>query len=300
MSAAESPAASELGALLIKTMPQTMGACLVGTFICTASVLHFECLYILLINGYSNSFYGITILQTYQYFSKSWGRDKILLPVLLSVMSTGVVACIVQVFYAYRVWMREPPLGIFMTPSLTQPNISFTIAYMVLLFRDGTLLDIPAVTYLATTAFGCALLADLIIAISATIYLMLNRQQGFKKTNGMISKLVIYTINTGAITIVFTFITLLLGQIKLHTMYNTIFYFPLSKCYVSSMLAFLNARDSLRSTSNTVSVELGPTPRGTQPRRRSDTTAPVSKDDLPYDGGMGIIKFGRPDESVNV
>ncbi|KAF8174121.1 hypothetical protein K438DRAFT_123142 [Mycena galopus ATCC 62051] len=47
----------------------------------------------------------------------------------------------------------------------------------------------------------------------------------------------IYTINTELITTTCTNVILVLGLALSSTFYNTIFYYPLSKCYVNSMLA---------------------------------------------------------------
>ncbi|KAJ7598431.1 hypothetical protein C8J56DRAFT_1039307 [Mycena floridula] len=317
---------------LIKSMSQTMGACLVGSYLSTA-------------------FYGVTLLQTYQYFSRFWGRDRIYLPILVtiltlldtfavisnmtsmwfyliknygnpvailtidwswmsSIISTAIVGFIVQAFYSYRVWILGgrrlllPALLIF----LALASLMLAIVYMVLLVKNGSLFYIPRVTFLSTSALACSFVADLIIATSVTTYLMKSRQQGFRQTNGILRKLVIYTINTGIITVICSLITMLLGQFKSNTFYNVIFYLTLSKCYINSMLAFLNARDSIGSTSNTVSVGLDPLRSTRAPTRdiisdaspRDNIFALKSSQDGKSYNNVGSIKFSRPDKSIIV
>jgi hypothetical protein len=269
--AAAAAAAAALAQELVAIMPSTMGATLIGLFLSTV-------------------FYGVTLLQTYQYYNKYGGEDSRYLLILVgvltaldsfavisnmqscyfylihnfanplailridwsltfSVISTACVAFLVQCFYAYRVWILS-------SRSLLAPIVivifglaSFVLAvvYMSLMFHNGSLLYIPTITWISSSSLGCSLGADILIASTMVLYLSRGRQQGFDKTDHVLRKLMIYTINTGLITTVCTTITLVLGEVLSSTFYNTIFYYPLSKCYVNSMLAFLNARESLRT-----------------------------------------------------
>ncbi|KAJ7634336.1 hypothetical protein FB45DRAFT_1025282 [Roridomyces roridus] len=71
--------------------------------------------------------------------------------------------------------------------------------------------------------------------------------RGFKKTDHMVRKLMVYTINTGVVTTLCNAVTLFLGVRYPGTYLNSATVFLLSKCYMNSMLAFLNARESFRS-----------------------------------------------------
>ncbi|KAJ7508589.1 hypothetical protein B0H11DRAFT_1965792 [Mycena galericulata] len=264
-------AAAALAQELITLMPSTMGATLIGLFL-------------------SSVFYGVTLLQTYQYYNK-YGREDnwyllILVAVLtaldrfavisnmkpsyfylisnfanplailhidwsltFSVISTACVAFLVQCFYAYRVWIlsARKVLAPAMIVVLGLASFVMAVLYMSLMFNNGSLLYIPTITWISSTSLGCSLGADILIVSTMVRYLSRGRQQGFQKTDHVLRRLMIYTIKTGLITTACTVVTLILGEVLSSTFYNTIFYYPLSKCYVNSMLAFLNARESLRT-----------------------------------------------------
>ncbi|KAJ7774445.1 hypothetical protein B0H14DRAFT_3894473 [Mycena olivaceomarginata] len=258
----DSAGAAAIAQELIGLMPATMGATLIGLFLSTV-------------------FYGVTLLQTYQYYNKYIREDSRYLLILVgvltaldsfavianmqscyfylisnfanplailridwsltfSVISTACVAFLVQCFYAYRVWICER----------TQISRSLDYSYMSLMFHNGSLLYIPTITWISSGSLGCSLGADLVIASTMIMYLSRGLQQGFHS--------------------VCTIITLILGEILSSTFYNTIFYYPLSKCYVNSMLAFLNARESLRAQAG-VSLNLASLPHSSSGMAATDS-----------------------------
>ncbi|KAJ7822179.1 hypothetical protein B0H14DRAFT_3875646 [Mycena olivaceomarginata] len=278
----DSAGAAAIAQELIGLMPATMGATLIGLFLSTV-------------------FYGVTLLQTYQYYNKYIREDSRYLLILVgvltaldsfavianmqscyfylisnfanplailridwsltfSVISTACVAFLVQCFYAYLVWICER----------TQISRSLDYSYMSLMFHNGSLLYIPTITWISSSSLGCSLGAGLVIASTMIMYLSRGLQQGFHSTDHVLRKLMIYTINTGLITTVCTIITLILGEILSSTFYNTIFYYPLSKCYVNSMLAFLNARESLRAQAG-VSLNLASLPHSSSGMAATDS-----------------------------
>ncbi|GJJ08207.1 hypothetical protein Clacol_002415, partial [Clathrus columnatus] len=119
-----------------------------------------------------------------------------------SIMITTIVAFLVQSFYAYRafvlsgkkIWIPAIIL-IFGVAGLV-----LALVYMALLFENGGLFYIPRVTSLATSSLACSLVADIAISTSITWYLLQRRSEVFKKTDNLLRKLIIYTINIGIIT----------------------------------------------------------------------------------------------------
>ncbi|KAK7033656.1 hypothetical protein VNI00_012656, partial [Paramarasmius palmivorus] len=242
-------------------LPPTLGAAFIGLFL-------------------SAIFYGVTLLQAYQYITGYWKSDPVFLRsfvMLLMVLDTlgllttmhfmwfflienygnlgalltvspslvvflvvtSLVGFLVQVFYAYRIYMLGGrkiwiPAAIVL---LAFACLALGVTYIVELYIIGSMLYIPAITFLSTTSLACAFASDALIAASMIFYLMQGRQQGMKRSNNTIKKLMIYSINTGVITTACTIIALLVGQILIDTFYNTVFYFPLNNCYLNSMLA---------------------------------------------------------------
>ncbi|KAJ6567329.1 hypothetical protein DFH09DRAFT_1314442 [Mycena vulgaris] len=245
-------AAAAVAHELIPIMPSTMGATLIGLFL-------------------SSVFYGVTLLQTYQYYSKYAHEDSWYLLILVgvlttldsfavisnmqscyfylitnfanllailhidwsltfSVISTACVGFLVQCFYAYRVWILSGRKVLAPAVIVVLGLTSFVMA-MSLMFNNGSLLYILTITWISTTSLGGCLAVNILIAGTMPII-------GLDRTDHILQELVIiYTINTGLITTICTVITFVIGEVLGSTFYNTIFYYPLSKCYVSSMLA---------------------------------------------------------------
>ncbi|KAJ7729245.1 hypothetical protein DFH07DRAFT_781990 [Mycena maculata] len=245
-------AAAALAQELIALMPSTMGATLIGLFL-------------------SSVFYGVTLLQTYQYYNKYGREDNWYLFALVGVLTaldSFAVISNMKSSYFYLISNFANLLAILQIDwslTIVFGLASFVLAvqkfkkntvYMSLMYHNGSLLYIPTITWISSSSLGCSLGADILIASTMVMYLSRGRQQGFRKTDNVLRKLMIYSINTGLITAICTTITLVLGEVLSSTFYNTIFYYPLSKCYVNSMLGFLNACESLRTQAGMNSFNL--------------------------------------------
>ncbi|KAJ7634350.1 hypothetical protein FB45DRAFT_1025298 [Roridomyces roridus] len=194
-------------------------------------ILSIDALWHYFIANFSNPF---NILTT----SWTW-----LFPLVL----TGLIGSTVQCFYAWRVW-RLSHTFIVPTAVVILATISVvTITIYVALTLIRGISAIPKITWLSTTCLACSLGADIIIATSMIFYLYQGAHKGFKKTDHIVRKLMVYTINTGVVTTICNTATVFLGIKYPATYLNTATVFLLSKCYMNSMLAFLNARESLRA-----------------------------------------------------
>ncbi|KAJ3486273.1 hypothetical protein NLI96_g4347 [Meripilus lineatus] len=145
---------------------------------------------------------------------------------LLTVMTQLLVISVVQIFYLRRIWIRTAALTYRLH---TWPR-----------FREDA-------GPMATLSSGVALstLMDLLIA-SILIFFLSRSRTGFEETDHLIQKLMVYAVNTGALTticqlaVVFVFVfqkdSLLFAGLWLMT----------SKLYANSLLGTLNARHVLR------------------------------------------------------
>ncbi|OCH88048.1 hypothetical protein OBBRIDRAFT_836900 [Obba rivulosa] len=104
------------------------------------------------------------------------------------------------------------------------------------------------ITWPSTVSLSCSMTADVVITTSLCYYLYKGRS-GLQRTDKLITVLMIYTINTGLTTLITAMLTMILVQAPIvsATLWSTIPYYLISKCYVNSMLATLNAREKLRS-----------------------------------------------------
>ncbi|KAJ3502565.1 hypothetical protein NLJ89_g8829 [Agrocybe chaxingu] len=198
------------------------------------------------------------------YLIEHYGNPIVILAIhwtlTMSISATAVIEFLVKVFYAYRLWILGGRKLYFLPGIIILFGLVALvggIAYVVLISKNGSLLYLPKITWLLLSAFSFSLVADFLIASSMTYLLLKGRNRGLKSTDNLLRKLVTYTISTGLLTVICTLMALILAQVYQHTFYDVMFYFPLSKCYINSMLAFLNVRDSLRGNNNNmISVNL--------------------------------------------
>ncbi|KAK0493068.1 hypothetical protein EDD18DRAFT_429764 [Armillaria luteobubalina] len=115
---------------------------------------------------------------------------------------SGFVACVGQVFYAYRIFVlsKSPIVPLFVTcVSLTSTVAAIiTGAYS---FEAGNVLKLNnRRTSIAVGIWcGASALCDIIIAICMTYYLM-RSDTGFRRTRLLVTKLIRLTVETGSVT----------------------------------------------------------------------------------------------------
>ncbi|KAL0566298.1 hypothetical protein V5O48_015721 [Marasmius crinis-equi] len=91
--------------------------------------------------------------------------------------------------------------------------------------------------------------ADVLIA-AVLCYLLARSKTGFKRSDTMISKLITFTANTGLATSVCALASLISLVASPHTLIYALFYFCIGRLYTNSLLVALNARKSLRGTTD--------------------------------------------------
>jgi len=117
--------------------------------------------------------------------------------------------------------------------------------YLATSFKYKNVADLAHVKgeSMAVNVLGAA--ADLLIA--ATLCTILNfSRTGFQKSNAMINKLIIFTVNTGLITSLCALASLISILAAPKTWIYVTFYYCLGRLYTNSLLATLNARSVIR------------------------------------------------------
>ncbi|KAF5393735.1 hypothetical protein D9757_000328 [Collybiopsis confluens] len=105
--------------------------------------------------------------------------------------------------------------------------------------------DLSKLKGLSMTVNVLGAVAD--VAIAAGLFYFLQRSRtGFKKSDTMISKLIMFSVSTGLLTSVCAVASLLSILIWGKTLIYVAFYFSLGRLYSNSLLATLNARKSIR------------------------------------------------------
>ncbi|KAF8964200.1 hypothetical protein BDZ97DRAFT_916976 [Flammula alnicola] len=158
----------------------------------------------------------------------------------------GLIGLIVECFFARRVWRMSGNViitGVIVILACIHFGLGvfFTVKGFILV----EVTRFPTLIWVTSTGLGSAAAADIIIAISLCYYLTKSRT-GFARTDSLISTLIVYSLTTGLITSVIAFICVVTFATMPTNFVWLGFFWLIGKCYVNSLLAALNSRDSLR------------------------------------------------------
>ncbi|TDL18395.1 hypothetical protein BD410DRAFT_793282 [Rickenella mellea] len=169
----------------------------------------------------------------------------------VDLMVTHVSDFLVRCIFARRVWILSRGNWL-LTSSVMALAIVVIIGgfgFAIKSFFMRSYADFHELAWLIYAVLGTDVVAD--IWIASWLCFLLNRSRsGFKRTDSMISTLMLYTINTGVLTCICA-----VGCfVSYATMPNNFifigFYMLLPKLYLNALLATLNARDGLRDKIN--------------------------------------------------
>ncbi|KAI0727622.1 hypothetical protein C8Q72DRAFT_886324 [Fomitopsis betulina] len=250
-------APAEATAALHEIVKSTLGALMIGMF-------------------FSSTFFGITLLQTYQYYDKYWSDAwwlksfvrafyprPLLHPLtyadvfIARVLDALQLVTVVHSNWWYLIENYANPGSLKLVPwSLgLETGLTSSIGFLVQTFFAMRVYILSrgngwmtALIWASTAALACSIAGDVLITLSMCYYLYLGRS-GHATSDRMIHTLMKYTVNTGLLTTVSAICTIALSETHSTTYWDTIFYFVVSKCYVNSTLATLNAREKLRDRS---------------------------------------------------
>ncbi|KIY68391.1 hypothetical protein CYLTODRAFT_489771 [Cylindrobasidium torrendii FP15055 ss-10] len=162
----------------------------------------------------------------------------------------------VQSFYYYRIYIMLNKQWHFPATLMAASIVQFVVA-IVYAVKCSTIpaSEIPSLTDLVTAVNGISTGLDILIA-GTMISILLKNRTGFKKTDGIITKLasdipicseVTYIVNSGLLTSACALGTLLALRLGPETYVAYPFYFCLGRVYVISLLASLNARRGIKA-----------------------------------------------------
>jgi len=120
-------------------------------------------------------------------------------------------------------------------------SVAFTVRSMKLQTWD----DLKELKGLSMAVNLIGVVADVLIA-AALFYFLRRSRTGFKKSDTMISRLIMFTVSTGFLTSICAIASLVSILVWGQTLIYVAFYFSLGRLYSNSLLATLNARQSIR------------------------------------------------------
>ncbi|PPQ70253.1 hypothetical protein CVT24_013078 [Panaeolus cyanescens] len=174
--------------------------------------------------------YGLTTLQTYFYFvfyPKDSKSNKALIWVIW-LLDTVQMILVIMCMYHYLITNYANPA--------------------VLPVGHWTLF--PPKIFAATPFAIFAVLSDILIA-AALCVLLHGSKTGMKRTNAIITTLIIFAINRCLLTSVVAIIEVIVFAVKPHSLWFIGFDFVIGKLYANSLLATLNSRAVIRDKNST-------------------------------------------------
>ncbi|KAH9902490.1 hypothetical protein C8Q73DRAFT_785159 [Cubamyces lactineus] len=156
-------------------------------------------------------------------------------------ISTALVILLSEGFFVRRVYLigaRYRPV-VLVVPILMLVVLGFAIAASIEAFIRPTFADFDQVAWMTSAAFGAAVVIDLLL--TGTLIITKSRT-GFKRTDSLIDVLIIYTINTGLLTGIFSVLSLIFALVSPDNLIYSAFNIIATKCYANSLLAVLNSR----------------------------------------------------------
>ncbi|TDL21609.1 hypothetical protein BD410DRAFT_789355 [Rickenella mellea] len=161
-----------------------------------------------------------------------------------------IVSAGVQLFFTRRVYiMSQNKYILVILLVLTAIHFALGVYFTARAFIYHNFADYLHLVWVPSVGVGSAAVADLIIATSMCYFLRKTRT-GFGRTDTLITKLMMYSINTGLLTSIFATVSVILYGTMPNNLVWMCFYWILGKLYINSFLAMLNSRGSLRELAN--------------------------------------------------
>jgi len=159
---------------------------------------------------------------------------------------------IVQTFFVYRIWIlsHRKVYVVVVVETLVVATFVLTITYFIKAFNVKTFATLPTLFNLSQSVNIMAATSDISIA-AVLIFILYRSKTGFSKCDSIINQLILSSLNTGFLTSVCAFLSLIAVKVYPATLIFITFWVPLSRLYVNSLLATLNARRKLRGNSGT-------------------------------------------------
>ncbi|KAG9309796.1 hypothetical protein JVU11DRAFT_10172 [Chiua virens] len=185
------------------------------------------------------------------------GLGLIVWSLIVEVIFNGFTAFFVQSFLAMRVY-RLSNKSLLATGSvmiLVVGEFVLVLVYAYKALHLATFVELTTLKPISMAVNAVAAAGDVLIAIFLCFMLQRSRT-GFRRSDTMINKLILFSINTGLLTSICAVASLISIAASSDTFIYIAFYFCLGRLYCNSLLATLNARKGLRGESREEEMSL--------------------------------------------
>ncbi|KAJ2933650.1 hypothetical protein H1R20_g3459, partial [Candolleomyces eurysporus] len=186
----------------------------------------------------------------YHYLVTNFGKEdalqQLVWSVLMEALLTGLNGAMVQTYdrryYTYRVWQLSKKN--YFLAGLILLLILATAVWVILSMRFETYRELLTINPLTITINALSCAVDVLIAASLC-WMLHNSRTGFKRSDNIINKLMIFVVNTGMLTTSCAIASLVALVVSPNTLIYATFYFCIGRFYTNSFIATLNARKGL-------------------------------------------------------
>ncbi|KAG1840177.1 hypothetical protein DFJ58DRAFT_94450, partial [Suillus subalutaceus] len=173
----------------------------------------------------------------------------------LQVIFDVLIVDTVQFSYVYRIWIvskgRSRVLWAVIMCIVVVLSAGVSIPLILAQYRSHVFQDIVATEWASYLTLGSATFNDILIA-SSLCYLLATSRTGFSSTDSLVTKLVSYTISTGCLTSVCSIIAVITCAVMPNNFIFLSIAFLVTKLYVNSFMALLNAKYYLQANTGSV------------------------------------------------
>ncbi|KAL5512692.1 hypothetical protein ACEPAG_2958 [Sanghuangporus baumii] len=262
---------------------------------------------------------GLITHTIYTYLITNYGDaaflGNIVDTLLFEVIFSSLIVLIVQSFFILRVWKlshRNIPIVVVLS-GLAIASFIVSALYTAKGLKLKTFARLTEIFSLSRAINITNVITDISIA-ACLIFLLQSSRTGFKRSDSIINRLILFSLNTGLLTSFDAVGSLIGNTVWGDTFIYILFYVNISRLYTNSLMATLNSRKGLngvdesdgdqsvslsqgRYRSRAVEIEAPSTLKGNNPHTLSIKVN--TETETVRDQEEGNIKHGTPSESLS-
>lgn len=197
------------------------------------------------------------------HFGDASRVDDILWSVAFSIALTAITTFIVHIFFTHRLHAISNS-NLYMTApmvALALLRVAVALVTTVKMIQLGSFRRfIDEIDWVFTMGLSASAVMDVAIAVGLCYFLRKNKSGFSSSMDQLIDSLVLYTVESGVVTCAVTIVSLICWTTMSDNLIFMGLHFTISKLYANSLLATLNSRKSLKIRSQASSDKEHPLP----------------------------------------
>lgn len=178
------------------------------------------------------------------------GLQDLVWSLIVEVLFNAITAFLVQCFLSMRVYRlsnKSIPVTVIVMSSVIAEFV-LSITYVAKALPIQTFAGLLELKGISSAVNATTAASDVLIA-GCVCFLLQKSRTGFRRSDTMINKLMLFSLNTGLLTGIFAVASLISISVWPDAFIYIAFYFCVGRLYCNSLLATLNARRIIRAAS---------------------------------------------------